>query len=51
MQSYGMVLTILLMNLFIVFLGIGLVVPVTPTIMNELNINVAIVGYMVAASQ
>ncbi|WP_050183114.1 MFS transporter [Domibacillus robiginosus] len=49
MRSYGMVLTILLMNLFIAFLGIGLVVPVTPTIMNELNISGAVVGYMVAA--
>lgn len=49
MRSYGMVLAILLMNLFIAFLGIGLVVPVTPTIMNELNLSGAIVGYMVAA--
>lgn len=49
MRSYRMVLTILLMNLFIAFLGSGLVGPVTPTIMNELNINGAIVGYMVAA--
>lgn len=42
-------LTILLMNLFIAFLGIGLVIPVLPTIMNELKITGAVVGYMVAA--
>ncbi len=37
------------MNLFIAFLGIGLVIPVLPTIMNELSINGKVVGYMVAA--
>lgn len=42
-------LSILLGNLFIAFLGIGLVIPVLPTIMNELNINGEVVGYMVAA--
>lgn len=42
-------LAILLMNLFIAFLGIGLVIPVLPTLMNELDINGEIVGYMVAA--
>ncbi|WP_107941905.1 multidrug efflux MFS transporter NorA [Metasolibacillus fluoroglycofenilyticus] len=42
-------LSILLANLFIAFLGIGLVIPVLPTIMNELNINGKVVGYMVAA--
>ncbi|WP_054767487.1 MFS transporter [Lysinibacillus parviboronicapiens] len=42
-------LTILLTNLFIAFLGIGLVIPVLPTIMNELNITGSVVGYMVAA--
>jgi MFS transporter, DHA1 family, multidrug resistance protein len=41
-------LSILLANLFLAFLGIGLVVPVLPTIMNELSINGAVVGYMVA---
>ena len=41
-------LTILLTNLFIAFLGIGLVIPVLPTIMNELNISGKVVGYMVA---
>lgn len=37
------------MNLFIAFLGIGLVIPVLPTIMNELQISGTVVGYMVAA--
>lgn len=41
-------LAILLTNLFIAFLGIGLVIPVLPTIMNELNISGKVVGYMVA---
>ncbi|KFL43175.1 multidrug MFS transporter [Lysinibacillus sp. BF-4] len=41
-------LTILLTNLFIAFLGIGLVIPVLPTIMNEFNISGKVVGYMVA---
>jgi len=43
-----MTLSILLINLFIAFLGIGLVIPVTPSIMNELQISGAVVGYMVA---
>ncbi|MEO4053808.1 MFS transporter [Solibacillus sp. CAU 1738] len=42
-------LGILLTNLFIAFLGIGLVIPVLPTIMNELNMSGSVVGYMVAA--
>ncbi|CAH2714609.1 Tetracycline resistance protein, class B [Neobacillus rhizosphaerae] len=49
MQKQKMTLAIVLMNLFIAFLGIGLVIPVTPTIMNELNLSGSVVGYMVAA--
>lgn len=49
MQKHNMMLIIVLMNLFIAFLGIGLVIPVTPTIMNELSISGSVVGYMVAA--
>jgi len=49
MNNQKGVLAILLMNLFIAFLGIGLVIPVLPTMMNELNISGAVVGYMVAA--
>ncbi|MER2000189.1 MAG: multidrug efflux MFS transporter NorA [Lysinibacillus sp.] len=42
-------LSILLMNLFIAFLGIGLVIPVLPTLMNELNISGTTVGFLTAA--
>ncbi|MEK3936270.1 multidrug efflux MFS transporter NorA [Sporosarcina sp. FSL W7-1349] len=49
MKNQKGVLAILLTNLFIAFLGIGLVIPVLPTIMNELNISGKVVGYMVAA--
>lgn len=49
MKSNKLVLSTLLLNLFIAFLGIGLVIPVTPTIMNELNISGTVVGYMVSA--
>lgn len=48
-KNQAITLTILLANLFIAFLGIGLVIPVLPTIMNELNITGSVVGYMVAA--
>jgi len=49
MKKQNMMLAIVLTNLFIVFLGIGLVIPVTPSIMNELNLSGSVVGYMVAA--
>lgn len=42
-------LAILLSNLFISFIGIGLVIPVMPTIMNEMSLSGSIMGYMVAA--
>ena len=42
-------LSILLTNLFIAFLGIGLVIPVLPTIMNELKISGTVVGFLTAA--
>lgn len=48
MQNQNMKLAILLVNIFIVFLGIGLVIPVTPSIMDELHISGSVVGYMVA---
>ncbi|MEK9196737.1 MFS transporter [Ureibacillus sp. FSL E2-3493] len=44
-----MTLVILLSNLFISFIGIGLVIPVMPTIMNEMALSGSIMGYMVAA--
>lgn len=49
MQNNKLILSTLLLNLFIAFLGIGLVIPVTPSIMNELNISGSTVGYMVSA--
>ncbi|XRG80380.1 MFS transporter [Rossellomorea sp. GAMAL-10_SWC] len=49
MKKQNIMLSLVLMNLFIIFLGIGLVIPVTPSIMNELNISGTIVGYMVAS--
>lgn len=49
MKNQKVTLAILLMNLFIAFLGIGLVIPVLPTIMNELRISGEVVGYMMAA--
>lgn len=48
MKKQNVVLLILLANLFIAFLGIGLVIPVMPTLMNELHISGSVVGYMVA---
>jgi MFS transporter, DHA1 family, multidrug resistance protein len=42
-------LAILLGNLFIAFLGIGLIIPVLPTIMNEMSISGKVVGYLTAA--
>ncbi|WP_019156534.1 multidrug efflux MFS transporter NorA [Robertmurraya massiliosenegalensis] len=49
MKSYKVTLGLLLMNLFIAFLGIGLVIPVLPTLMNELGITGTTVGYLTAA--
>ncbi len=48
-KNTKIVLAILLGNLFIAFLGIGLIIPVLPTIMNELNISGKVVGYLTAA--
>ncbi|MDN4492728.1 MFS transporter [Ureibacillus aquaedulcis] len=48
-KNTKIVLAILLGNLFIAFLGIGLIIPVLPTIMNELHISGTVVGYLTAA--
>lgn len=48
-QKTKYALSILLSILFIQFLGISLVIPVMPTIMNELHLSGTIVGYLVAA--
>lgn len=49
MKEIKVTLGLLLLNLFIAFLGIGLVIPVLPTLMNELGINGTTVGYLTAA--
>ncbi|MFC5592037.1 multidrug efflux MFS transporter NorA [Sporosarcina soli] len=49
MRSYNLTLGLLLFNLFIAFLGIGLVIPVLPTLMNELGIDGKTIGYLTAA--
>ncbi|UHA58756.1 multidrug efflux MFS transporter NorA [Metabacillus litoralis] len=49
MKSNKITLGLLLLNLFIAFMGIGLVIPVLPTLMNELGINGKTVGYLTAA--
>jgi MFS transporter, DHA1 family, multidrug resistance protein len=49
MKSNKVTLGLLLLNLFIAFLGIGLVIPVLPTLMNELGITGTTIGYLTAA--
>lgn len=49
MKTHKVTLGLLLMNLFIAFLGIGLVIPVLPTLMTELGITGTTVGYLTAA--
>jgi len=49
MKTYKITLGLLLLNLFIAFLGIGLVIPVLPTLMNELGLNGTTIGYLTAA--
>ncbi|WP_423798321.1 multidrug efflux MFS transporter NorA [Neobacillus sp. SAB-20_R2A] len=49
MKNNKVTLGLLLMNLFIAFLGIGLVIPVLPTLMNELDITGTTVGYLTAS--
>nr|WP_106782611.1 multidrug efflux MFS transporter NorA [Lysinibacillus timonensis] len=49
MKAQNFTLWLLLMNLFIAFLGIGLIIPVLPSLMNELGIDGTTVGYLTAA--
>lgn len=49
MKNQKVTLGLLLLNLFIAFLGIGLVIPVLPTLMNELGITGTTIGYLTAA--
>ncbi|WP_342463006.1 MFS transporter [Ureibacillus sp. FSL K6-8385] len=48
-KSQKIALALLLCNIFITFSGIGIVIPVLPSLMNELSINGSAVGNMVAA--
>ncbi|UTH13619.1 MFS transporter [Macrococcus equipercicus] len=48
-MTKNITLSILLAIMFIIFLGIGLVIPVLPTIMNELHISGSVVGYLTAS--
>lgn len=43
------VLLILLSNIFIVFLGVGLIVPVMPSFMNIMHLSGQTMGYLMAA--
>ncbi|MBE9388403.1 MFS transporter [Vagococcus salmoninarum] len=47
-ESKQMIL-IVIANLFVVFLGIGLVIPVMPTFMHKMNLSGQTMGYLVAA--
>ncbi|WP_188991822.1 MFS transporter [Paenibacillus nasutitermitis] len=48
-KSQKAVLIILLSNIFIAFLGIGLVIPVMPSFMNIMHLSGKTMGYLVAA--
>ncbi|CAM4103737.1 MFS transporter [Bacillus paramycoides] len=47
-KEQKMVLIILLSNIFIAFLGIGLIIPVMPSFMNDMNLTGKTMGYLVA---
>lgn len=49
MRSWKVTLSLLLLNIFIAFLGIGLIIPVMPSLINELGITGTTVGYLTAA--
>lgn len=49
MNKQTVTLVLLLTNLLIAFMGIGLVIPVLPSLMNELHLSGSVVGNMVAA--
>jgi len=48
LRSRGAIL-LLMINIFLIFTGVGLVIPIMPTYMNELHINGSMVGLLVAA--
>ncbi|AMC03025.1 MFS transporter [Bacillus anthracis] len=47
-KEQKMVLVILLSNIFIAFLGIGLIIPVMPSFMNDMHLTGKTMGYLVA---
>ncbi|WP_019240209.1 MULTISPECIES: MFS transporter [Bacillus] len=49
MSKNKFVVTMLLLNIFIVFLGIGLIVPIMPTFIDEMHLSGSTMGYMMAA--
>lgn len=48
MKKYNITLGLLLLNIFLAFLGIGLIIPVMPSLINELGITGTTVGYLTA---
>ncbi|MFS0838545.1 MFS transporter [Paenibacillus sp. 1P03SA] len=48
LRNRGAVL-LLMLNIFLVFTGIGLVIPIMPTYMDELHLNGSIMGFLIAA--
>lgn len=48
LRNRGAIL-LLMLNIFLVFTGIGLIIPIMPTYMNELHITGGLVGLLVAA--
>ncbi|TQR17814.1 MFS transporter [Psychrobacillus soli] len=48
-SSLNKTIYLVLVNLFVVFLGIGLVIPVMPTLMREMHLEGSTMGYLVAA--
>lgn len=49
MRGFNSLIWIVLANLLVVFLGIGLIVPVMPTLMNEMHLSGATMGYLMSA--
>ncbi|WP_126990680.1 MFS transporter [Candidatus Kurthia intestinigallinarum] len=48
-RGFNPLIWLVLSNLLIVFLGIGLIVPVMPTLMNEMGLSGATMGYLMSA--
>lgn len=48
LKNQKMVLIILLINIFIAFLGIGLIIPIMPSVINEMHLSGKTMGYLVS---